>query len=94
MRAGGPGFPTGPVMASNPRVAALLCGRPALPVPAGASPGALLALARERGAALVIADSFRGEVPAALRAWAEAPDGGLDVSAAVPGGVRVLRVRR
>ncbi|MND04403.1 hypothetical protein D3C83_246570 [compost metagenome] len=55
-------------MASNPRVAALLCGRPAVVVPADASPAALAALARERGVAVVIVDSFRGEAPAALRA--------------------------
>ena len=90
----GVGIPEGPVLASNPRVAALLCGRPAVGAPAGASPEALAALAREKGVALVIVDSFRGDGPAAIRAWADARDGTLEPVFAVPGGVRVVRIRR
>ena len=94
VRGGAPGIPDGPVMASNPRVAALLCGRPAVGAPAGASPEALAALARERGVALVLVDGFGGAGPAAIRAWAGAGDGTLEPVLAVPGGVRIVRVRR
>ncbi|HEU4396035.1 MAG TPA: hypothetical protein VFS92_10755, partial [Planctomycetota bacterium] len=94
MSAPADGIPEGPVLASNPRVAALLCGRPAVGAPSGASPEALAALARERGAALVIVDSFRGDGPAAIRAWVDSRDGTLEPVFAVPGGVRVVRIRR
>lgn len=94
VREGASGIPPGPVMASNPRVAALLCGRPAVKAPEGASPADLAALARETGVAVVIADGFGGGGSPALRAWRDAGTGELERIVALPGGVQVLRVRR
>jgi len=90
----GEGMPEGPVLATNPRVAALLCGRTAVKAPEGATPAELAALARERGIALVLVDNFRGGGSEALRAWRDAGTGELEPAASLAGGVQVLRVRR
>jgi hypothetical protein len=94
VRAGGDAFPPGPVLASNPRVAALLCGRPAVKAPDAASPADLAELARREGVALVLVDRFRGGGSEALRAWRDAGTGDLEEAVALPGGVRVLRAKR
>jgi hypothetical protein len=98
VRDGGlPGVPAadaGPVMATNPRLAALLCERRAVQPPAGAGPDAVAALVREKGVALVLVDDFAGGTSDSLRAYARERAADLEPLATLPGNVALLRVRR
>ncbi len=95
VREGGiPGLPEGPVMAGNPRVAALFTGRRAVQPPKGGTPDAVAARAREAGVVAVVVPDFGDPYAEALRGWRDARRGDLDLLLALPGGVEVFRVRR
>jgi len=80
VRAGG--FPPGTVLASNPRVAALLCGRAAVP----SLPG--------EGVALILVDDFAGPRSEGLRNYARGHAAELESLFTLPGEVELLRVKR
>ncbi len=85
-------FPPGPVMAANPRVAALLTGRRAVQPPRGGTAAETAAAARGAGVALVLVEEFEGPCSDALRAWCSSGGRDLVEVLALPGGVRVMRV--
>lgn len=89
-----PGLPEGPVMAGNPRVAALLTGRRAVQPPKGGTPGAVAERARESGVVGAVVADFGDPYAEALRGWRDARPGDLEPLLALPGGVQVFRVRR
>ena len=93
VRQGAPGD-AGPVLATNPRVAALLCGRRAVQPPAGAGPEAVADLVRGKGVALVLVAPWSDPYSEALRAYARERAADLEPLATLPGNVAILRVRR
>jgi hypothetical protein len=74
-------YPPGTLLVSNPRVAALLCGRHAVQAPVGE-------------AALVLVDDFAGPRSEELRKLRRTRADDFDLLLTLPGGVELLRVKR
>lgn len=66
-------LPPGPVLASNPRVAALLCARPAVAARAHAAAEATIGIVHREKVALVLVDAFDDSGARALRLWRTSP---------------------
>jgi hypothetical protein len=102
-------LPVGPILVTNPRVAALLCGRPAVQAPAvdegplpshGRSrivvfdPTPAAEIVRREGVALVLRDWFDSRYSEGLREYTDANRSSLDSLLRLPGGVELLRVKK
>jgi hypothetical protein len=78
-------LPEGTLLAFNPRIASLLCGRPAVPV---ASP------VDTREVVLLLVDNFGGPPSESLRRYRDEHGRDLESLLRLPGGVELLRVKR
>jgi hypothetical protein len=92
-----PELPDGPVLASNPRVASLLCDRPAIrprftPIRDGLA--SQIVSLEVSGFTIVLADNFAGEESEHLRAFTGLSPDRWCTAVHLPGNVSVLRVRR
>lgn len=99
-------LPVGPILVTNPRVAALLCGRPAVrPAPdrlntvdgkvfRSTVPADTAEVVRSEGIVLVLTDFFDGGRSDAVRAYPSTYSSDLDSLLRLPGGVEILRVKR
>jgi hypothetical protein len=99
-------LPEGPILVSNPRVAALLCGRGAVQAPTVAGlwedgsydgpldSGPVRRAVEVRGVRLVLVDRFASRYSEALRFYREDHQSDLDSLLRLPGGVEILRVKK